>query len=56
MNIFNFRCKACGKVLKHHSRKDKNGDIIEDELCSFCKQIALEGIPKFKNKDTEYDF
>lgn len=49
MNNFYFRCGACNKVLHHHSKKTKNGDINEDDLCGECKRIAFEDF--FYEKD-----
>lgn len=62
MHIFNFRCKACDKVLKHHAHKQPNGDVIEDELCHQCRRIALESLHsteyfyKLRDKELDDDF
>lgn len=41
-NQFYFRCSACNKMLHHHTKKNKNGKITEDDLCGECKRIAFE--------------
>lgn len=42
---FYFRCKACNRPLKHHTRKDKEGRIQESELCSVCTGMAFDSSP-----------
>ena len=42
MNTFYFHCKACGKSLKQHSKKTKDNEIKEDDLCSHCRKVALD--------------
>ncbi|WNL63209.1 hypothetical protein [Citrobacter phage Tr1] len=43
---FYFRCRACNRYLKNHSRKDKSGVIQESDLCSICTGSAFDDSPE----------
>lgn len=43
---FYFRCKACNRLLKNHSRKGRDGTVQESDLCSICTGSAFDDIPE----------
>lgn len=43
---FYFRCRACNRLLKNHSKRDKNGLIQESDLCSICTGLAFDDSPE----------
>ncbi|CAH7774669.1 hypothetical protein G377_gp267 [Escherichiaphage phAPEC8] [Escherichia phage vB_Eco_PATM] len=43
---FYFRCRACNRHLTNHSRRDRNGNIQESDLCSICTSLAFDDSPE----------